>query len=378
MYIIHYWELALKWKNRNTFEKKLIQNINKKLKLINNEIKIKKRYWKYVIYSEEPKIQNILSKTPGISYFAKAKKAKLDMIDIAQKAIEIFPKNCKNFKVETTRTNKNFPLKSPEISRIIWAEIVKQFDKKVDLHNPEITLHINIAETETYLYTQKIPWIGGLPVGSSGHAVSLLSWGIDSPVSSFLLIKRWCKVTFVHAYNKTLEQEKVKEKILKLKTKLDEIQWDSKIYFLPYETIQKEIIQWSQEKYRMLLFKRSIVRIANQIANKTQWQAIILWDSLWQVASQTMENIQCIYSASKLPIFSPLLGYDKQEIINIAKKIWTYEISILPHNDCCSLIATNNPQTKWKTEVLQKLEDEIMITIPEEKIISQLNLNTKK
>lgn len=371
MYIIHYGELALKGDNRKFFERKLVNNIQLKLQKI-GDYKLQKRYGKYTLDTDDEKVEEVFLSTPGIAYFAKSKRAELNIESMKKVLDSFFPSDFRSFRITTSRTNKSFNIKSMEISRELGAYIFHKYEKKVDLHNPEITFYVNVAEIETYIYCEKIRGIGGLPIWSSWKVVSLLSGGIDSPVASYLMMKRGCQVHLVHAYAKSMNPEKVKEKVQKLSQLLARFQWKIRLYMIPYEAIQREIVQWVDQKYRMLLFKRSIVRLANRLARKLGARAVVMWDAVGQVASQTLENIQCIYDTSNLPVLSPLITYDKLEIIELSKKIWSYETSIEKADDCCSLITGDKPWTKWKIPVLEQLEEDIMISIVEDKVFGEI------
>lgn len=185
-----------------------------------------------------------------------------------------------------------------------------------------------------------------MPVGSSGRVVSLLSGGIDSPVASTMMMTRGCEVLLFHAYNHTLRPKALKDKIMQISETLAKIQGKVTLCMLPYKALQKEIVEHIPGPYRMIAFKRSIVRVACLLAHNANAKAIVTGDSVGQVASQTLENIQCIYAASSFPVLSPLIGFDKQSIIDLAQKFGTYETSILPYEDCCSLIATDHPRTR--------------------------------
>jgi len=393
MYVIHYWELALKKWNRRDFERQLQKNINRKLANLGN-FKVQRKYGKFILPLKENEwwimnneelitleVKKILKKTPGIHHFSKADVADLDM-DSMKKALDdcIFriEKDFESFRITTTRTNKNFPINSMEVSRELGAYVLEKHQKKVNLHSPDKIFYVNISEKNVYIYSEKIAGIGGLPIGSSGRVITLLSGGIDSPIAAYQMMKRGCEVIAVHAYAKTLNPEKVKEKVLALAWKLAEVQGSIQVYFIPYGRIQSEIIQWADPKYRMLLFKRSIMRLANKIAKKVDAKVVSMWDAVWQVASQTLENIQCIYAESKLPVLSPLICYDKQEIIDLAKNVGTYEISIQPHEDCCSLIAWDKAWTSGRIDVLEEMESEMMIDVVEENVLGEIEmLNVK-
>ena len=355
VYLIHYWELSLKWRNRKSYENALVNNINNRIKDITSA-KVSRRYGKLIIKTDEPKVEEILKKVPWIAYFTKAFLAQLQIEDICAKAALLVDESFYTFKVETKRSNKKFPLQSPEISAILWAHILKNFDKKVLIRGYDARINVEIGEQEALVFCWKVPWIWGLPMWSSGKLVWMLSWGIDSPVAIQMLIKRWCEVVLMHAFNVRVLPDKVREKIYELSAKLAEYQWVIKLYMVPYSDMLSEIVKNVPDSYRMLVFKRSVIRMANLIAQKEKAQGIVNWDCVGQVASQTLENIGLMHNVSGLPILSPLLGFDKLQIIEIAIKLWTYDTSNLPYEDCCSLISGANPMTKWREYFLQAHE----------------------
>ena len=353
-YVIHYGEIALKGKNREVFERKLIENINRKIWEIG--VKVKRRFGRLVIYADDQRIAEKLKKTPGIKYFALAEVCDLDIDEIKKKALETLPRKTKTFKIETKRSNKNFPYTSIEINRVVGEYILKRRDGiRVDLNNPDTKIFIEICEKECFIYTSKIPSIGGLPAGVAGKVISLISGGIDSPVSAFMIMKRGCEVIAVHFFNSTLHSPEVREKIKMIAEKLSEFH-EIRLYMVPFEDIQREIIRLIPSKYRMVVYRRSMMRMANIIAEKEDAKAIVTGDSLSQVASQTLDNLNVIYNASSLPVLSPLIGMDKEEIIEVAKKIGTYEISILPYEDCCSLMIAKHPETRAKLNEILRIE----------------------
>lgn len=298
--------------------------------------------------------------TPWISNFSRTYKFKPDLDELKQGLFKLLKiVEFDNFKVITKRLDKSFPMNSLEISADVGWYIYDNMNKRVNLTNPEFIIYLELSKKDIYVYYQRMKWIGGLPIGSSWKVVSMLSWGIDSPVASFQMMKRWCEVIFFHAFNKTLHTDKVRNKIYDMVKRLNIYQWNSKLFMIDFVEIQRHIIDNVPDSLRMIIFKRSIVRMANKIANKINAKAIITGDSLWQVASQTLDNINTIYKVSTHPIFSPLIWADKQEIINIANSIWTYDISIQPYDDCCSLISTGNPATRWKPEIIEIFENKM-------------------
>ncbi len=354
VYVVHYSEIALKGKNRSFFERRLVRNIKDRIKDIENP-EIRREYGRIVIESENPEIKNVLKKIPGIKYSAFAIKTGLDMDEIIRSAIEIAP-DSGTFRVETRRSFKEFPLNSMEINRIVGERILKKKNLRVDLKNPKKTIYIEISRENAYIYSEKIEGIGGLPVGASGRVVCLISGGIDSPVSAFMAMKRGAEIIAVHFFNSTIHSPGVRKKIHDIAKKLSEFH-RIKLYMVPFKDIQLEIIRCIPSDYRMIVYRRSMMRMANIIAERERAGAIFTGDNLGQVASQTLANMNVIYSASKLPVFAPLIGLDKEEIVELAKEIGTYEISIQPYEDCCSLLVSKHPVTNASLDDVERMEE---------------------
>lgn len=353
--IIHYDEIGLKGQNRPYFERILAENINHALP----DSIVKRKYGRLVceVSSDRGKVIAKLSILPGISSFSFAQKAKLDLVDIKQVAVKsLAGREFKTFKVDTQRSNKTFPVKSPEVNSTVGEIIIAKTGKKVSIKSPEATVRIEICEKEAYVYCDRFDGVGGLPVGSSAKVVSLLSGGIDSPVASFMMMKRGCRVVLLHIYNDTLVSTEVKEKILKISRTLAGIQGSTKLYIVPFSKIQAQIIANTLAKYRMIVYRRFMMRIANEIAQIEKAKAIVTGDSIGQVASQTIENIACIHAAAAIPVLSPLVGMNKGEITQLAKKIGTYEGSILPYPDCCSFMIAEHPETKGRIGDIERME----------------------
>ncbi|MEF2174924.1 MAG: tRNA uracil 4-sulfurtransferase ThiI [Candidatus Absconditabacteria bacterium] len=355
VYLIHYGELSLKGRNRKSYENALVNNINNRIKEFTSA-KVSRRYGKMIIKTDEPKVADILKKVPGIAYFTTAFVADLQIEDICEKAGLLVDESFYTFKVETKRSNKKFPMQSPQISALVGAHILTNFDKKVLIRGYDARINVEIGEQEALVFCGKTPGIGGLPFGSSGKLVGMLSGGIDSPVAMQMLMKRGCEVVLMHAFNVRVSPEKVREKIYELSAKLAQFQGVIKLYMVPYSDMLSEIVKNVPDSYRMLVFKRSVIRMANLIAEKEKAQGIVNGDCVGQVASQTLENIGLMHNVSKLPILSPLLGFDKLQIIEIATQLGTYDISNLPYEDCCSLISGANPMTKGREYFLHAHE----------------------
>lgn len=356
--IIHYGEIGTKGKNREIFEKKLIKNV--KLAL-GKKAKVYRRYGRIVCQTEISlaRVKNVLEKLPGIANFSIGLSCSLDMEEIKKKSLSILTGKFKTFKVIAKRSNKLFPLTSMEINRELGTYLVEKLGKEVDLKTPERVLWVEVCEKEVFLYTEKFKGIGGLPTSTSGKVVALLSGGIDSPVASFLMMKRGCRVIFIHFFNQTISTQASLAKVKRIVEKLTQFQLSSKLYLVPFGKLQAEIIKNIQASYRMIIYRRFMMKIANLIAKKENAKAIVTGDSVGQVASQTLENLSCVYDVCSLPVFSPLIGMNKEETVRLAKEIGTYELSILPYPDCCSFMVAKHPKTKTKPKRVVKLEERI-------------------
>lgn len=364
--VCHYHEIGLKGKNRDFFEKKLVENIKKAIKP--EFFDWVKRFPGRVVIklSEKGKecqkeVKRNLDYVFGISYFAFAKALKPELKEIKKIAFELVSaKKGKTFKIETKRSDKKFPYSSSKVNEIVGEFVLKKLkDKKVKLENPKIICFVEILPKIVFVYTEKIKGLGGLPVTTAGKVVSLLSGGIDSPVASFLMQKRGAKIIFVHFHAYPYTSKASIEKARKIVEILNRYQFASKLYLVPFAEIQKEILLNSQAKFRVILYRRIMFKIAEVIAKKEKALGLVTGESLGQVASQTLENVQVINEAVSLPVFRPLIGMDKEEIINLAKKINTYEISILPHEDCCSRFIPKHPATKADLEEIKKEEKKL-------------------
>lgn len=348
--VVHYGEIGTKGKNRGFFERKLVENIEK-----TTGMKAEREYGRIIVEAGARGIEDVL----GVAFFSPALKAELKIKDIKNKALALAKKNkAGTFAVSTTRQNKKFELNSKQINEAVGEHIRKNTGMKVDLSNPEKTIFIEITQRNAYIYGEKIRGHGGLPVGVSGKAVSLLSGGIDSPVASYLMMKRGCRVVYVHFHNFT---SRIEEKIEKIVRHLNKFQHESTVYMIPFFPIQEKIIEKVDEKYRMIVYRRMMFRIAERIMETEKAGAIITGDNLAQVASQTIENLHVIHAATSGTVLSPLIGMDKNDIINIAKKIGTYEASIEPYPDCCSYMIARHPATRSNMAVVEDAESGLQI-----------------
>ncbi len=369
--MIRYAEIALKKGNRHLFEQLLVNNIKRTLEGIKCSIKREHGRMYIVNYEQEELICSLLKKVPGVTSFSVATPTTLDLDEITKKGVEMLNElniiTKTSFRVETKRSDKNFPIKSPEISQKVSQAVLPQFPNLyVNLKNPEITLGIEIHQKEALIFLNTTRGIDGLPVKSSGTMTLLLSGGIDSPVAGAKMIRRGIKINAVYFHSPPYTSEGAKEKVVELATVLSEYQNNAiDLYIVHFTEIQKSVQKNCRDDYATVFGRRYMLRIANKIAEKTKTQAFITGDSIGQVASQTIQNITAVDQVAQLPILRPLIGSDKNEITAIAKNIGTFEISIRPFDDCCVLFAPKNPITKsslkFISEEEKNLDEETLI-----------------
>ncbi len=360
-FIVHYAEIAIKGKNRPLFERTLIENITKSIKGLKAN-GVKRKYGRIIVYLKEDsqidKIKEKLGKVPGISSYSPALKSTHETKDMAEKALTLLNKP-QSFYIKVKRSFKKHPLKSMEIAKEVGTEIFNQTNLPADFVDPEVTITLEVVENGTYIYTEKYVGIGGLPVGVSGKVMVLLSGGIDSPVASFLTLKRGCKNIYIHFHSEPYTKESSRKKVEKLASIIAEYQGQTKIFMVPLIDIQKEIMLKTDKKYRIILYRRFMFRLAEKLAIRNKAKALVTGENLGQVASQTIENIHTIQTTVNIPIIQPLITYDKQEIINLAEKIGTFETSIEPHDDCCSLFLPKHPATKSDLKSVEFEEEKL-------------------
>ena len=350
--LIHYSEIALKKNNRRFFENIFLQNIKihlknisyKSIKLINARVLVYN-----IQLSDWNNIKIKLSHVMGLKNYMLVIKtnSNIDSINIAAKHI-IKDKKFKSYSIHTKRSNKAFSLNSQEVNTLIGQNIKDITNKKVDLTNPEITVYIEILLNCSFVGIEKINGFSGLPANCQEKALSLISSGIDSPVSSFEVIKRGVNLDYIHFHSYPATNKQSINNVKKIINELTKYQLNTTLYLVPLLKIQEKIMEQVPEKFWVVFFRRYMMMIANDVAKKINALALITGDSIGQVSSQTLSNIYVVSEASELPIIRPLAGMNKEEIINKAKKINTYDLSIEPYEDCCSFFVPAHPSTKSK------------------------------
>lgn len=348
-------EIWMKGRNQRSFIDLLIKHIYHRISANHSaDFHYRRENQRIIIESEVPFNQDaidILTKTPGIQSIDLAIKIPLDYKDVlptAIKDLESYPNLPKTFKVVCTRANKNFPMKSLEVARDIGGGLLKHFDKHLQakMNNQELTVKVRILDTNIYVSSQKIFGMGGLPVGSSDRLVCMLSGGFDSPVASYLMAKRGCDQTFIFFYAYPYVGEEVQDKIIELTKVLSKFQRFAPLYIVPFGDIQKKISEKCKASYRTILIRKAMVECTNILAERVGALGILTGDALGQVSSQTMSSICFMDRSTNLPIIRPLIGFNKEEIISLSRKIGTHDISVRPHDDACALFSPKHPATR--------------------------------
>ena len=343
MILIKYGELTTKKGNRKLFIKLLVNNINSILKGMNYRI----NYDRVRMYIESEDIDSVISKLKnvfGIHSIVKCYKVNTNTDDIKDSIIPIL-KDIKfdTFKVETNRADKSFPIPSMEFSRLIGGHILKNIDCKVDVHNPDLLVRIEIRSDATYIYSDEIKGLGGYPVGVQGTGLLMLSGGIDSPVAGYLALKRGIDLECLYFESPPHTSLEAKNKVIKLASIINSYSGKIKVNVVPFTKLQEAIYKNVEDSYVITIMRRMMYRIATEVVKRKNLKVILNGESVGQVASQTLSSMIVINNVTNLPIIRPVACLDKLEIIDIANKIGTYETSILPYEDCCTIFLPKHP-----------------------------------
>jgi thiamine biosynthesis protein ThiI len=357
--LIHYHEIALKGKNRGFFLKQLAAN----LRMASRDLEVGplrrptgRFYLEMRGGTRWEALRERLSSVFGIANFAAAFRVPPDLELMANRIeSEVAGRSFASFCVAARRAFKTFPQTSQEINQVIGARVKLASGAKVDLSSPDLTIYIEVLPDEAFIYFEKIQGPGGLPVGVSGTVICLLSGGIDSPVAAYRMMKRGCRVVFVHFHSQPFADRTSQEKATELARLLTRYQFASRLYVVPFGETQQEVVARTAGRFRVLVYRRLMLRMAEEIARKEGGLALVTGESLGQVSSQTLENIAAIEEAATLPILRPLVGMDKDEITHQARQIGSYEISTIPDQDCCSMFTPRQVVTR-------ATDDEISLT----------------
>lgn len=381
--LLKYGEIALKGLNRPMFEQRLLKNLSHVLNPLGKFSIRKSQSMIYVEPLEDTIDMDLaieaMQKVFGIVNICPAVSCEKDMDSIAKTTIACLQEmdtEGKTFKVEAKREDKQFPLNSPQICQQMGGCILKNVKGlKVDVHNPDILVQIEIRK-KAYIFTEKFAGAGGMPVGTNGKAALLLSGGIDSPVAGWMIAKRGVGLDAVHFHSHPYTSDRAKEKVIDLAKILSVYTGKINLHVVPFTEIQLAIIDQCPKNYLTLIMRRVMMQIAERIARKNNARALITGESIGQVASQTMESLAVTDNAVSMPVFRPCIGMDKEEIVQISKKIDAYETSILPYEDCCTIFVPKHPKTRPELEeiieaekALTNLEEMIATAIEQDEVI---------
>jgi thiamine biosynthesis protein ThiI len=383
--LIRYGEILLKGLNRSMFENKLISNIKRSVHKL-GKVTVRKSQARIYIEPDEDSYNfdeaiGLVSKVFGIVSVSPVWKIDSDYNTIKEYSIKMVKdlmerKGYKTFKVETKRGNKQFPMNSPEISRDLGAHILHNFPGlSVDVKNPQFILYVEVRDF-TYIYSEIIPAVCGMPIGTNGKAMLLLSGGIDSPAAGWMIAKRGVEIDAVHYYSYPYTSERAKEKVIELTKILASYCYSISLHIVPFTDIQMEIYEKSPHEELTIIMRRVMMQIAEKIAEKTGSLALVTGESVGQVASQTIHSLAVTNAAVSMPVFRPLIGMDKNEVVDIAKKIGTYETSILPYEDCCTVFVAKHPVTRPKLDRIMLSESKLDLDALIEKAIENTEVIT--
>ena len=358
--VVHYHELGLKKGNRDYFENRLCLNLRKTLadcgcgevRRISGRILITLK-----ADSNLAEVLKRMENVPGVAHFSEAWKCDPALEVVEQTAWSVVSgREFASFRVDARRGDKTFPHTSVEINQRVGGYLKERCGKRVDLNHAELTCSIEITNGSAYVYADRFRGMGGLPSSTSGKVVVLLSGGIDSPVAAWKMIKRGCTAIFVHFHSFPYTNKESQEKARLLALRLSQFQLRAKLYLIPFADVQRHIMVETPAETRVILYRRYMMRLAEKIAWREKARVLVTGDSVGQVASQTIENIDVISRAVTMPILRPLVGDDKNEIIRVARHIGTFETSIQPDQDCCSLFVPKHPQTHARLERIEASE----------------------
>ena len=356
-------EIVLKGLNRKSFEQKLMGNIRRRLAPLGNFRVYCLQSTVYVEGEEGADMDaafEAMQQVFGVISLSRAAPCEKNKEAIARLAIEYLRdemESAKSFKVESKRSDKAFPMTSIELSQYVGGELADAYpDTAVDVHDPELTVHIEVRDLAAYVHAAPVPGAGGMPVGSNGVAVTLLSGGIDSPVSTYMIAKRGVRLIPVHFFSFPYASQQAKDKVVELGRQLTAYCGRMTMEVVPFTHIQEEIRDKCPEEYFTLIMRRFMMRIAQHIAEANGAKAIVTGENLGQVASQTMEAMASTQAVTHLPVLQPLIGMDKEEIITIARKIGTFDTSILPYEDCCTVFTPRHPRTRPQVSEVEAAE----------------------
>ncbi len=369
--VIHYQELALKGKNRPWFIGRLVRNIRRAVSDLDvTTVRALMGRIEVVLGpgARRDEVSDRIRHVFGIANFSHAAPSRPDIEALSAAILaDLGERTCGSFRVSARRADKRFPLTSPQIEREVGGRIKEARGWTVNLGTPELVIHVEMLTDQAFYFFDKERGPGGLPTGTAGRVACLLSGGIDSPVAAHRMMKRGCVVTFVHFHSYPILSRASQEKARELVSLLTKWQHRSRLYLVPFGDIQQQVVLTVPGPMRVVVYRRLMLRIAERVARMRGAQALVTGDVVGQVASQTLENLAVIGSATSLPLFRPLIGMDKDEITAEAQKIGSYPISIIEDQDCCTLFTPRNPQTRARLADIERAE----LSLPVDELVER-------
>jgi tRNA uracil 4-sulfurtransferase len=363
--VVHYQELALKGKNRPWFLGRLVRNLRRATSDLDvQSVRALMGRIEVVLGpgASREVVGDRIRRVFGIANFSYARRTTLDLDAVAASILQdLGDRTCESFRVSVRRADKRFPLTSPQVEREVGGRIKQAKGWRVNLDEPELEIHVELLTDQAFYYFGKERGAGGLPTGTGGRVVCLLSGGIDSPVAAHRIMKRGCTATFVHFHSYPILSRASQEKARELVQLLTRWQQRSTLYLVPFGEVQQQVVLAVPPPMRVIVYRRLMLRIAEAIARSRKALALVTGDSIGQVASQTLENLSVVGNATTLPIFRPLIGTDKSEITAEAQAIGSYPISIVPDQDCCTLFTPRNPLTRARLQDIEAAEQALPI-----------------
>ena len=367
-FLIKYAEIAIKGKNRYIFEDALVQQIKYQLRNVEGTFKVVKEMGRIFVYPQDEfdyeeavealkRVFGIYGICPAVVLedqgFQQLSK------DVAEYVKKVYGEKALTFKVNTRRNKKSYPMQSMEVSSELGAVILDACpNMKVDVHNPQVTVNVEIRN-KIYLYSENIPGPGGMPLGTNGSAMLLLSGGIDSPVAGYMIAKRGVTIDAVYFHAPPYTSERAKQKVIDLAKLVSRYAGPIRLHIVNFTDIQLYIYDKCPHEELTIIMRRYMMKIAEEFAKKDQCLALVTGESIGQVASQTIHSLAATNEVCTMPVFRPLIGFDKQEIVDVALKIQTYETSVLPYEDCCTIFVAKHPVTKPNIQVIKKSEERL-------------------
>lgn len=375
-------EIVLKGLNRRTFENVLLKNIKRRVAPKGEYIVTTSQSTVYVVPQRDDcdidEAMEKIGKIFGIVAYSKACIVPKDIVEIQKATVEYLEDtmmDAKVFKVESKRADKKFPMGSPEISREVGGYVLSKFPHLgVDVHNPDVTIKVEVREKGAYIHSDPIQGAGGIPVGTGGKAAILISGGIDSPVAAYAMAKRGVELTAIHFASPPYTSDRAHDKVVRLLKKVSEYSGRMEMITVNFTHIQEEIRDKCPDELSTLIMRRFMMIVAEKISRQRDCHAIITGESLGQVASQTIQSIACTDAVATMPIFRPLIGSDKAEIVEVSHKIGTFDISIEPFEDCCTVFTPKHPRTKPTLNILAKAESALDVDALVEECMENLEI----